>query len=102
MYAVEVNDSQFHEAARKPLHTGVCTGCHYLIGLPVCVALVVFTDCESCTGPIPTNSRSVEAGERGHARGTCFITCCVEVVAVAGLLCLSWCVFDAAEFFAFP
>ena len=37
--------------------TGVRTGCHYLICLSVrlCITIVVFTDCESCTGPISTN-----------------------------------------------
>ena len=45
---------------KKPLHTGVRTGCHYLISpsvrlsvcLCLCVTFVVFTDCESCTRPI--------------------------------------------------
>ena len=46
---------------KKPLHTGVRTGCHYLISVCcvschfiVCGTLVVFTDCESCTRPIST------------------------------------------------
>ena len=65
----------------------------------VCVTFVVFTDCESCTRPISTNPGSMEAGEYGLTRGTCFITCRLEVVAVAGLLCLSWCVFGGADFF---
>ena len=82
--------------------TGVRTGCHYLISLSVCVRVcatfVVFTDCESCTWPISTNSGSMEAGECGRTRGTCFITCRLEVVAVTGLLWRSWCVFGGADF----
>ena len=66
-----------------------------------CVTFVVFTDRESCTRPISTNSGSMEAGESGQTRGTCFITCRLEVVAVAGLLWLSWCVFGGADFFVF-
>ena len=41
----------------------------------------------------------MEAGECGRTRGTCFIACRLEVVAVAGLLWLSWCVFGGADFF---
>ena len=50
------------------------TGCHYLISVSVCVCvtLVVFTDCESSTRPISTNPGSMEAGEYGLTRGTCF------------------------------
>ena len=83
---------------KKPLHTGVRTGCHYLISLSVClsvcvcVAFVVFNDCESCTKPISTNSASMEAGQYGLRRGTCFVARRPEVVAVAGLLWISWCV----------
>ena len=51
-----------------------------------CVTFVVFTDCESCTGPISTNPGSMEAGEYGLTRGTCFVARRLEVVAVAGLL----------------
>ena len=51
-----------------------------------------------CTWPISTNSGSMEAGECGRTRGTCFITCRLEVVAVGGLLWLSWCVFGGADF----
>ena len=67
----------------------------------VCVTFVIFTDCESCTRPISTNSVSMEVGGRGRTRGTCFITCRLEVVAVAGLLCLSWCVFGGSDFLCF-
>ena len=39
--------------ANKPLHTGVRTGCQYLINLSVCVRVtfVVFTDYECCMMP---------------------------------------------------
>ena len=48
---------------KKLLHTGVRTGCHYLISVSVCITSVVFTDCESCTRLISTNPVSMEAGE---------------------------------------
>ena len=70
-----------------------------LSGYCVCVAFVVFTDCESCTRPISTNPASMEAGEYGLTRGTCFVACRLEVVTVAGLLWISWCVLGAAGFF---
>ena len=56
------------------------------------IEFVVFTDCESCTRPISTNPESMEAGEYGLTRGTCFVGRRFEVVAVAGLLWVSWCV----------
>ena len=89
------------QKSKKPLHTGVRTGCHYLISLTVCVCVtfVIFTDCESCTRPISTNSGSMEAGRYGLTLGTCFLACCLEVVAVAGLMWVSWCVFGGAFFF---
>ena len=43
-----------------------------------------FTDCESCTRPISTNPVSMEAGEYGLTRGTCFVAHRLEGVAVAG------------------
>ena len=58
----------------------------------VCVTFVVFTDCESCTRPISTNPGSMEAGEYGQKRGTCSVARRLEVVAVAGLLRIPWCV----------
>ena len=70
---------------RKPLHTGVRTGCHFLINLSVCasasvcVTFIVFTDCESCTRPISTISGSMESGECGRRRGTCFAARRLEV-----------------------
>ena len=88
---------------KKPLHTGVRTDCHYLIGLsvrlPVCVTFVVFTDCESCTRPIFTNPGSMEAGECGLTRVTCFLACRLELVAVAGRIRISLCVSGGANFF---
>ena len=41
----------------------------------------------------------MEAGECGRTRGTCFVAVCLEVVAVAGLMWVSWCVFGGAGFF---
>ena len=83
-----------------------------LFNLCVCVCLCVcqcvymcnirrFTDCESCTRPISTNPRSMESCEYGLARGTCFVASRLEVVAVAGLLWISWCVLGAARFRVF-
>ena len=65
----------------------------------VCVTFVVLTDCESCTRPISANPGPMEAGEYGLMRGTCLIARRLELVAVAGLLWISWCVLDAAGFF---
>ena len=67
----------------------------------VCVIFVVFTDCESCTRPISTNQGSMEAGEHGKTRGTWFFARRLEVVAVAGLMWVSLCVFGGADFFVF-
>ena len=41
----------------------------------------------------------MEAGEYGLTRGTCFVARRLEVIAVAGLLWISWCVSGAAGFF---
>ena len=71
------------------------------MSVSVCVTFVVFTDCESCTRPILANPGPMEAGECGGTRGTCFITCRLEAVVVAGLLWLSWCVLGGAFFFVF-
>ena len=45
----------------------------------------------------------MEAGEYGLTRGTCFVALArrLELVAVAGLLWLSWCVLGGAYFFVF-
>ena len=42
----------------------------------------------------------MEAGEYGQTLVTCFVARLLEVVAVAGLLWLSWCVLGGADFFA--
>ena len=42
-----------------------------------------------------------EAGEYGLTRGTCFFARRLEVIAVAGLLWISWCVLDGGNFFLF-
>ena len=65
----------------------------------VCVTFVVFIDCETCTRPISTNPGSMEADEYWLTRGTCFVARRLEVVAVAGLLWISWCVLGGADFF---
>ena len=43
----------------------------------------------------------MEAGEYGLTRGTCFVARRFEVVAVALLLWISWCVLGGADFFVF-
>ena len=43
----------------------------------------------------------MEAGENRLTGGTCFIVRRLEVVTVAGLLWLSWCVLGGADFFVF-
>ena len=71
------------------------------MSVSVCVIFVAFTDCESCTRPISTNPGSMEAGKNGLTRGTCLVARRLEVVAVTGLLWISWCVFGAAGFSVF-
>ena len=63
------------------------------------IEFVAFTDCESCTRLISTNPASIEAGENGLTRGAWIVARRLEVVALAGLLWISWCVFRAADFF---
>ena len=65
----------------------------------VCVTFVVFSDGESCARPISTNPVSMEASDYGLTRGTCIFARHLEVVAVAGLLRLSWCVLGGVDFF---
>ena len=48
-----------------------------------------------------TDPGFVEVGEYVLKRGTCFVARRLEVVTVAGLLWISWCVVGAAFFFAF-
>ena len=43
----------------------------------------------------------MEAGEYGLTRGTCVVSRRLEVVAVAWLLWISWCVLSGAAFFVF-
>ena len=86
-----------------PLHTGVRTGCNYLgvsAWLSVCVRVtfVVCNDCEICMRLSYTNPGSMEVGEYGLTRGTRFVARCLEVVVVAGLLWVLWCVFGGADF----
>ena len=53
---------------------------------PAClISLSIRSDRESCTRSISTNPGSMEAGEYGLSRGTCFVARRLEVVAVAGL-----------------
>ena len=68
---------------------------------PVCVfvTFVVFTDYESCKKPISTNPGSMEAGEYAPTRGMCFAARRLELIAVAWLLWISWCVLGTADFF---
>ena len=80
--------SSYRGAYRVPLfHLSVC------LCVRVCVTFVVFTDCESCTRPISTNPGSMEADEYELTSGACFVARRHEVVAVAGLMWVSWCVF---------
>ena len=43
----------------------------------------------------------MKAGEYGLTRGTRFVARCLEVVAVAGLMWVSWCACGGARFFLF-
>ena len=43
----------------------------------------------------------MEAGEYGLTRGTCLVARRLEVVAVAGLLWIWWCVLGGSDFFGF-
>ena len=63
------------------------------------MSFVVFTDCESCTKPIFTIPGSMEAGEYGLTRGTCFVARRFEVIAVGGLMWISSCAFGGAGLF---
>ena len=51
-----------------------------------------------CTRPISTSPGSIEAGQYGLTRGTCFVARHLEVVAVAVLLWISCCILGAAGF----
>ena len=97
------NAPSYRGAHRVPLfNLSVLSVCVCLcVSVSVCVTFVVFTDCESCTRPISTNLGSMEAGECGLTRGTCFLACRLELDAVAGLLWISWCVLGGADFSVF-
>ena len=47
-------------------------------------------NCESCTRTIYTIPGSMKVGEYGLTRGTCVVASCLEGVAVAGMLWISW------------
>ena len=98
-------------ASRRPhfasftsqLVTGCVQGANIqLVCAYVCVTFVLFTDCDSCTTrPISTNPGSMYAGEYGLTRGTWFFARRLEVVAITGLLPLSWCVLRGVDSFVF-
>ena len=62
-------------------------------------AVFAIGNCKSCTRPISSNPESMEAGVSGLTRGVCLVAHRLEVVAVAGLLWISWCVLGGAVFF---
>ena len=64
-------------------------------------AVFAIGNCESCTGPISTNPGSMEAAVYGLTRGMCLVARRLEVVAVAGLLWISWCVLGGVDFYCF-
>ena len=88
----------FFAVRQERLFISVHTRCHYLFILSVCVTFVVFTDCESRTRPISTIPGCTDAGKHGLTRGTCFVVYRMKVVAVAGLLWISWCYLGAVGF----
>ena len=104
IYVSTSNEAVFCLQAKKNPHTGVLTACHYLTSLCVCVSVcvcvtfVVFSYCESCTRSISTKPGSLAACEHGLTRGTRFVPRDLEVVAVAKLIWISWCVSGAAVF----
>ena len=76
----------------------VCLSVRLSVYLSVCVTFEFFSDRENCAKPISTNPGSMEAGENGLTRGTCFVTRRLEVVAVTGMLWISSCILGAAGF----
>jgi len=66
-----------------------------------CVPFVIFTDYQGYANPTSTNLGSMEAVGGGPTPGTCFIARRVEVVPVAGLLLISWCVSGEPDFSLF-
>ena len=80
------------------------TGYRSLIRLCICQSLYKFLRfyCKSCTKPTSAKPGSLEAGEYGLTRGRCFVQGRLEVVAVAMLLSILWCVLGWADcFFVF-
>ena len=71
------------------------------ISLPCLVYLSISTNCESCTRPISTNSRSMGEDEYMLAGRMCLIARRFEMVVFAGLLWILWCGLGAAGFFVF-
>ena len=61
-------------------------------------AVFAIGNCESCTRPISTNPGSTEAGVHGLKSGICYVARRLEVVAVDGLLWISWCALGGAGF----
>ena len=84
------------------LNLSVCLFVCLSVCLSVCATFVFFTGCESCTRPISTKPGSTEAGEYRITRGTYVVARRLGVVAVAGLLWISWCVSSAVGFHTRP
>ena len=73
--------------AKKPLHTGVRTGCHYLISLSVCMCDIRrFHRLRELYLADFHKLESIESGEYRLTRGTCVFARRLEVVAIAGLM----------------
>ena len=71
---------------------------------PCLIYLSTSTDFESCTMPISTNPGSMEAGECGRTRRTCFIARRLEVVSspgCCGFRGVFWVRRDFSFFFSF-
>ena len=82
------------------------TGCHYLSSLSACLSVclcvrVTFVVLREVYEANFHKPGSMEAAEHGLTRGTCFVECYLAVVAVAGLLWMSWCDLGGADFFLF-
>ena len=82
----EAAEAVFCLWAKMPLHTGVRTGCHQLISLSVCLSVCVSYSLREMYEADSHNSESMEAGEHGLTRGTCFLACRLELDAVAGIM----------------
>ena len=92
----------FAYKVKKPFHTGVRTCFRYLIWLYVCLCTAyVKHSLFLLNARAYANPGSMEAGKYGLTRGMCFVARRLEVVAVAGLLWISWCVLGKPDFFVF-